>query len=324
MGEAFPLDGGSILPALCIAGAGVALLTVVVRPLPRLAPRLRPYNSANRVRLGQRADVGATSRAAAPLSGRALADLFGPIFEAAARQLGRLADRESDDALLLRLRRAGMFADLPERERLGAYRTRRLGLAFASVAGFTLPGLLLGRSGFMLLGLVCGAVFGVSYPRGRLDAAIAARSEQMRVDLNTINEHLANYQETGSSVDDALSRVVARSRGPVVEELAEALTWRRAGMPLHAALLRIAELTPEPHAARTYKSLAKASETGAEVGDALRHLSRDVRAARRDALERLATKRRATMIAPMVFLLVPPLILLIGAPIPAQLFGQLR
>ena len=30
------------------------------------------------------------------------------------------------------------------------------------------------------------------------------------------------------------------------------------------------------------------------------------------------------MIAPMVFLLVPPLILLIGAPIPAQLFGQLR
>ncbi len=122
MGEAFPLavDGGAILPSLCIAGAGVALLSILVRPSPRLAPRLRPYNSANRVRLGQAADAGAALRAAPALSGRAFADLFGPIVAAAATQLGRLVDREPDAALLLRLRQAAMFTDLPERERLPA------------------------------------------------------------------------------------------------------------------------------------------------------------------------------------------------------------
>jgi tight adherence protein C len=322
--DLLPLDTSAILPSLCIAGAGVALLSMVIRPRPRLAPRLRPYNSANRVRLGHSADVGPALRAAHPLSGGTLAELFGPIILAAALWLGRLVDREPDEALLLRLRRAGMYTDVPERDRLTAYRTRRLGFALASLAAFGTVGLLSGRSVFLLVSLCCGAMFGVAYPRSRIDAAIKNRQEQMRIDLYTVNEHLANYQETGSSVDDALSRLVRRGRGPVVEELRQALTWRRAGMPLHAALVRLADLTAEPHAARTYKSLAKAAETGADIGDALRHLSRDVRASRRDALERLATRRRATMIAPMVFLLVPPLIFLVGAPIPSQLFGGLQ
>jgi Flp pilus assembly protein TadB len=318
------IDPGAILPALCIAGAGVALLSMFLRPTPRLAPRLRAYNSANRTRLGREADVGAAARAQPALSGGALKDLFGPIVGAAAAFLGRLVDRETDAALLLRLRRAGMYRDVPERDRLNTYRTRRLGFACGSVAAYGAVGLLFGNSFLLLLCLACGTVFGIAYPRSRINAAIKTRQEQMRIDLYTVNEHLANYQETGSSVDDALTRLVRRGRGPVIEELAEALTWRRAGIPLSAALERAAELTAEPHAARTYKSLAKAAGSGAEIGDALRHLSRDVRAARRDALERVATTRRATMIAPMVLLLMPPLILLIGAPIPAQLFGSLR
>jgi tight adherence protein C len=118
-------------------------------------------------------------------------------------------------------------------------------------------------------------------------------------------------------------RLVRRGRGPVVAELADALRWRRAGMPLPAALETLARHTCEPHAARTYRTLAKAATSGAEIADALRALAEDVRNSRRDALQRLAVKRRATMIIPIVFLLVPPLLLLVGAPLYAELFGGL-
>jgi len=167
-------------------------------------------------------------------------------------------------------------------------------------------------------------VFGLAYPRGQLDAAIKQRRDRMTIDLYTINQHLAQMLVTGRGVDEALQRLVRRGRGPVVTELAEALRWRRAGMPLHRALETFAERTPEPHAARTYRTLAKAATSGSSVADALRALAGDVRNSRRDALQRLAVKRRATMIVPIVLLLVPPLIILVGAPLPAELFGHLR
>ena len=317
------VDLGALVPSVLFGGAGAALCALVFRPVPRLAPRLRPYNSANRVRLGRPADVGDVPTGA-PLSGGAFAALFGPVVRASARTLGRLIDREDDETLLLRLRHAGAFADVPEAERLARYRMQRLTYVAVSVIAACLPAVLLANARLLLVFVALGAVFGTSMPRARLDAAIKQRRDRMTIDLYTINQNLAMHQQTGGGVDEALQRLVSRGRGPVVTELAEAMTWRRAGMPLGQALSTLADRTPEPHAARTYKALAKAADTGAPIGDALLHLSEDVRNSRRDALQRLAVRRRATMILPIVFLLVPPLLILIGAPLPAELFGALQ
>lgn len=307
-----------------MAGVAAALAVIaVVRPLPRLAPRVRPYNSANRVRLGRPADVDNLQQMRA-LSGGAFAAVLGPMLLSAARALGRLVDRESDEELLVRLRNAAYYPELAPEERLQRYRVERLGYVAVALAAALAVGWLAGSVRLLVAGSVAGLVGGLTLPRARLDTAVRRRRDHMTIDLHAINHHLAMAQMTGSGIDEALQRLVRRGRGPVVAELADALRWRRAGTPLPEALRLLAARTAEPHAARTYKALAKAAETGAPVGEALLHLSEDVRHSRRDALERLAVKRRAAMIVPTVFLMIPPLLLLIGAPVIAEVFGSIR
>ena len=306
----------ALVPALLVGAGGAALTRALRHPPPRLAPRLRPYNSANRARLGRGTDLDRPLATPGTLN-----VLFGPMLRSAGAVLSRLLDRESDEALLLRLRQAGALQHVPTDERLQAYRTRRMIRGGATLVAFCVPGLALQSTALLLVGLLCGTVFGASLPRARLDREITERRERMRVELYTVNQQLAMYQASAGGIDEALTRLVSRGRGLVVGELAEALRWRRAGLPLAQALQRLADLTAEDHAARTYRALARAAETGASMQQALLHLSEDVRASRRDALERLATKRRATMLVPIVVLLVPPLLLLVSAPVAFELFG---
>lgn len=317
----WPLDLKAVVPSVLVGAAGASLLLLVWRPAPRLAPRLRPYNSANRVRLGRPADID-SDPSGVTLSGGAFAALFGPILSAAAIGVSRLVDRESDDELLRRLRQANQYQDIPRDERLFRYRKQRLLIMVVSAGVGVLPALMLSSAALVPIMLVVGAVFGLSLPRAQLDSAIKKRKDQMTIDLYTVNQHLAMLLMTGRGVDEALQRLTHRGRGPIIAELSEAIVWRRAGMPLTEALDALSQRTAEPHAARTYQTLAKAA-AGGGVADALLHLSDDVRNTRRDALQRLAVRRRATMILPIVFLLVPPLLILVGAPLPAELFGQL-
>lgn len=299
--------------AMLLAGAAGGLLAwVLLRPLPPLARRVRPYTSGNRTRLDLPADPSAPTGAGP--SGAAGA-VLGPLLAAAALTLSRLIDREPEPRLALRLRQAGYAPDLAETDRLERYRLQRVTTAAGAAGAGGLLGLILADVALMGLLGCCGLVWGVTAPRSRVATAIARRRERISVDLQPINHQLAISQLTGGGVDDALRRLVQRGSGPVVEELAEALRWRRAGLALPEALRRLAERTVEPHAARTYLALAAAADQGAPIADALLDLSEDVRNSRRDAMERRAVRRRATMTLPLLAFLVPPLLLLIGAPL---------
>jgi pilus assembly protein TadC len=103
--------------------------------------------------------------------------------------------------------------------------------------------------------------------------------------------------------------------------LADALRLHRAGWRAGDALRRIAELTPEPFCARTYRLLATAEERGADLAPALLDLSEDVRETRRETMRRSATKRRATMLVPIIAILAPVLLLFVAAPLPYLITG---
>lgn len=323
MTELVGLDSRAAWIALLVGLAAALATATVARPLPRLAPRVRPYNSANRVRLGRPADIDSRPHSRM-LAGGAFTAVLGPMLLSAARMLGNLVDQESDDELCARLRNAAYHPELPPDEALARYRVERLGYVGVAVTTAVVLGWLAGSASLLLAGGATGLIGGLALPRARLDAAVQRRRDHMTIDLHAINHHLAMAHMTGSGIDEALQRLVDRGRGPVIAELADALRWRRAGTPLPDALRLLAARTAEPHAARTYKALAKAAETGAPVGEALLHLSEDVRHSRRDALERLAVKRRMTMIIPTVFLMIPPLLLLIGAPVITDVFGSIR
>ena len=299
--------------------ASVAWL--IVRPYRSLAGRVRPYTTVARVRLTRPADVRGIALAGPTFGEATMKRLFGPVLERAVHWFGRLIATSSVDRLALQLRQAGIYPALPEAARVQEYRVRSLIRSISIGGGLGLLGLLISGPLYMLIFAVLGFLYGVMDARARIAKAVHARCERIRGELYTINQLIALRTRVGGGVVDAIRHIVIRGNGALVEELAEVLRLHETGVSLSDALERAAALTPEPEAARTYLVLATAQERGADLGDALLDLSKDLRAARREELQREASKRRLLMVIPIVVVLAPIVLLFIGGPIPQIIFG---
>jgi Flp pilus assembly protein TadB len=295
-----------------------------VRPPTRLGARVRPYTISSRSALGRRPDTLVLADSPVDRSDSVLVRLLGPIVLRLADALGGLVDRGGDERLLLRLKHAGVLGDVPETRRALQYRVQAVTTAAAAAAAGLGLGLLIGHAAGPALAIgAIALVFGLAWPRGRLDRLIARRREEMRVELYTVNHLLAMHVRVGGGVIQALQRVVERGSGAVVTELAEVLRAHRSGVRISAALTRAALQSAEPHAARTYRLLAASAEHGADLARGLMDLSRDLHSQRREDLRRLATRQRAATIIPIVVILAPVLLLFVAAPLPSIVFGGL-
>lgn len=311
------------LAALLSAAAAAGLASLLVQPTPRLAPRVRPYSVTSTTALGQRPD-GATVAAFSGRGASRRAWTPGSAMASAAAALQRLVDGRGEEALLLRLRQADWYADVPEEDRAAEYRMRQLGHTIIWVAVAAGAGAASGRSTAVVLTLAAaGFARGVSAGRGALDGAIEDRRLRMRLELVTVNQLLALQVRVGGGVVQAVARVVELGSGAVVDELAEVLRVHRSGRRIADALEAAARSTPEPHAARTYRLLASGAEYGTDLGEALRSLAADIGRERAEALRRLATKRRAAMLLPIIGVLAPVMLLFVAAPLPSIVFGGL-
>ncbi|MEE8406176.1 MAG: type II secretion system F family protein [Acidimicrobiia bacterium] len=301
----FALGPVVVLASLCTALAGGLIVRSIAPPPRRLRARIRPYITPVAPLLGQPTHQGSFS------------SIFGPIVRDVANWVGGLLDRTGSEVTLVKLKQAGWFKGVAESEMVGAYRLlqlRTLGvsLLLALGLGYVLSVSPLIR--FILLGL--GLMVGSNRTRGRLDRAVEARREQMKIEIYTVNQLLAMRVRAGGGVIQAVSATTQRGSGEVIGELEEALRLHRAGWAGPDAFRRIAELTPEPFCSRTYRLLASAEERGADLAEALLSLSEDVRETRRESIKRTATKRRAAMLVPTIAILAPVLILFVAAPLP--------
>jgi tight adherence protein C len=319
------LAGPRVILASLLAGFTVARIAWrVVRPPARLGARVRPYTISSRSALGRRPDTLVLSDSAVDRSDSVLVRLLAPMVLRLAGALGGLVDRGGDERLLLRLKHAGVLGDVPEARRALQYRVQVVTTAAVASAGGLGLGLLIGHTAAPALAVgAIGLVFGLAWPRGRLDRLITRRREEMRVELYTVNHLLAMHVRVGGGVIQALQRVVERGSGAVVAELAEVLRAHRSGVRISAALARAAAQSAEPHAARTYRLLAASAEHGADLARGLMDLSRDLHSQRREDLRRLATRQRAATIIPIVVILAPVLLLFVAAPLPSIVFGGL-
>jgi tight adherence protein C len=307
----------AVVAAGSVALVCAGLAGLVVRPTPRLAPRVRPYTVVARTGLGRSADVIAAVRPSPGARGGTVRAIFAPLVVAVAGRVGRLLESRSDEHVQLRLLHAGYF-DMSVDE----YRVKALGQMALFTALAIVPGVILLRSPLLTLALAaCGFTFGATRWKGRIDRCIVERTERIRLELYTVNQLLAIHIRTGAGPVQATQRVVDRGTGVMVEELDAVLVWIRSGMSEPAAFRRAAELTPEPNAARTYNLFAAGAERGVDLGVALRALSEDLRDARREELRRAATKRRAAMLVPTIAVLAPIMLLFIAAPLPHVIFG---
>ncbi len=311
-----------LLAAATTGLAAAAAASLLVPPTQRLANRVRPYTLAARVSLGRPVDLLARPGTEAVLSGSTLRGLLAPMITRPAAALGRLVDGGRDDALLLRLRQAGLLGGVPEERRAAEYRARQLGSAVLFTVLFAAALLVLGRSpATVLFGALLGFVVGVTRWRGRVDRAIEERRLRMRIELYTVNQLLAIHVRCGGGVVPALQSIAQRGRGELVDEVRELLALHRGGRPMTEALEQAARTTPEPHAARTYRLLAGGVEYGADLAEGLRALSEDIRGQRVEALRRAGTKRRAAMLVPIIAILAPVMLLFVAAPLPSIVLG---
>ena len=303
----------SVVASVASATTLGLVMALLVPPPRRLAARVRPYLLAS---------PNAGRIPASSWSGSSMASVFGPIVGSAAAAVGRVLDRSTEEVLARRLRQAGLFPNLSDSERVAAFRARQLATIGKWTFGALAVGVVLGGSGWRIATLTgLGLVVGASRQRAALGSAIETRTERLRIEIYTINQLLAMRVKAGGGVVQAVAATVKRGRGAVVEELSDVLRLHRSGMRASEAFRRVAEASPEPFCARTYRLLAAADERGADLAESLLALSEDVRESRREALRRSATKRRAAMLFPTIAVLAPVLLLFVAAPLPYLVLG---
>ncbi|MGD2059966.1 MAG: type II secretion system F family protein, partial [Acidimicrobiia bacterium] len=204
--------------------------------------------------------------------------VFGPMISDAAHWVGARLDRTGTGVTLLRIRQSGLFSGSTEEEMVTAYRISQFRAIVGSAVLALVVGQLVSAAPVVRVALLALAlVFGATRPRGRLEKAISARQERMKIEIYTVNQLLAMRVRAGGGVIQAVRAIVDRGRGDVVSELSEAVRLHRSGWRTPDVFRRIAELTPEPFCSRTYRLLAAAEERGADLASALLALSEDVR-----------------------------------------------
>lgn len=306
------------IAALLAACTATSAARIIVPPRRALAQRLRPYAALSRSRLGTGyADISVVALTTADdrsPAGRVL----GPILERLAEGLSRLIDASDAATAATRLRHAG-FGDVgPEQ-----YRMRQLAYTVAGVGLGATLGAGVFRSvslTFILIG--CFGFPAATVQRNRVERSIRGRRARMRNESYTVAQLIAVHIRSGHGPVDAVRSVCALGRGPVIEELREALRWISGGTSPQRAYDKLAEATPEPAAARLYRLLSASARSGGDIGEALLAVGSDLRSERREELARWAVKRRTAMLLPLLMFIAPVMVLFVGAALPALVMGR--
>jgi tight adherence protein C len=170
------------------------------------------------------------------------------------------------------------------------------------VGGIGLPPLSLAAA------VVVGVFAGVIARDAALTRALRRREEAIALELPTVAELLALAVGAGESALAALERVTQRSTGELARELRGALADARSGTPFVAALQGVADRTTLPSLVRFVDGITVALQRGTPLADVLRAQAVDVREDGRRVLLETGGKREIAMMAPVVFLILPVVI----------------
>ncbi|HEU4568128.1 MAG TPA: type II secretion system F family protein [Marmoricola sp.] len=151
----------------------------------------------------------------------------------------------------------------------------------------------------------CAFVLGVLLRENRLTAQVKRREERILQEFPTIAELLALAVAAGEGPVAALDRVVARSHGELSAELRRVLADIRTGSPVTTAFDLMAARSGLPVVARFAEGLAIAVERGTPLADVLHAQAADVREAGRRSLIESASRKEIAMMVPVVFGVLP-------------------
>lgn len=286
-----------------LLGGGTALGLVLVAV--RLHAGRRPSLADRVVRYVHVTPLASKRAGAGFAPGTAVAGIAGPWLSA----LAGLVDRGVGGTVSVqrRLVRSGSTLSVPE------FRVQQViwGLCgFAVVAALGLATSWSSPASWPLVVVVClfGFAIGVLVCDQRLSSRATRRERQVVEEFPIVAELLALAVAAGEGPVQALTRVVGRTSGPLAQDLAAVLAQVRTGQPLSEAFEAWGDQTGLPVVNRFARSVAIAVERGTPLADVLHAQVGDVREANRRELIESAARREVAMMVPVVFLVLPVVI----------------
>lgn len=295
------------------AGTTLALVGLrVAHPRRSPAPRMAIYLETARSQLGG-APGGPDNPA---MVGEALRRVLGPLAGAVVSLASRPLRHAPGGNLEIALRQAGLGVSIEE------YRRQYLRWLALTPLALGAVGALTGRASLVLLFFLAGLYAGSRRLPERLKALTKRRNEVLRSDLPTVAAVLALKIESHKSLVVAVSDLVAQGSGPVVEDLARSVHLINAGYGETGAFELIAAEAAEPAASRFYRFLGAATGGGLDLARALLDQASELRAQRREEVERNAARRTMSLVVPQLVFMAPVLFAFLLAPLPELLFGK--
>lgn len=261
-----------------------------------LSARVDPYLRSSRT-ASLFATPSTSSRARTVLE-----NLMGPVATRGLSVLERLTG--GADQLERRLRLAGRRIST-DSFRIEQVAFGAAGLVLGVVIAVAAIGL---RGSGPMVGLflvVLGTVCGVLLRDYLLGVEIKRRAARMAREFPTVADLLALAVAAGESPIAAMERVARTSSGALPDEFAATVADIRAGTSVSQALASLGSRTPLESLGRFGEGVAIAIERGTPLADVLRAQAQDAREAAKRELMEAAGQREIMMLVPVVFFVLP-------------------
>ncbi len=163
-------------------------------------------------------------------------------------------------------------------------------------------------------GILVILLLAVIVPYLWLNTATAKRIKAIEMSLPDVIDLLVISVEAGLGFDMALSKVIEKIKGPLVDEFAKALNEIKMGKTRQAALKDMSTRVGSENLHSFLTMIIQSTVMGFAIGPILRIQSDTMRVARRQRAEEMAMKAPIKMVFPLVFCIFPALFIVILGP----------
>jgi tight adherence protein C len=194
-------------------------------------------------------------------------------------------------------------------------------LGYRVAAGIGLPLVILlpalaagSASGLVLLTAIFAALAGWMGPIVVLRDLVDRRSAKIEAALPELIDLLVVMVEAGLGFSGSIRIAGGWLRGPLGDELRLTLQEQNMGLSMNEALTNLLDRCETPSMRSFVRSILQGETLGVSIGAILRNLAIEMRKRRRQAAEERAQKAPIKMLFPLVFLIFPPIFIILLYP----------
>lgn len=152
-------------------------------------------------------------------------------------------------------------------------------------------------------------------PKYYLKHKITERQKEIERTLPDVLDLLTVSIEAGLSFDGAVSKLVEKMSGVLVQEFSIVLKEMRVGVAKKDAFRSLVERVPAPSLVTFVGAIVQADQLGVSVGNVLRIQSSQARQKRRQKTQENAMKAPVKMLIPMIIFIMPTIFIVILGPV---------